>query len=214
MDRRRLGLACGLAAPIVALLAILAATTLDPQFSWLDSALSHTGELPADRSISASFLLDAPQFLAFNGGMIVAGLLDLPFAAVLYEDARNRLERAGVVVLGIAVVLLASVGVFFLPLSPHGPVAIGHFLAATVFFVVYGAGAIRAGRRRFGALTASLAVAHLLGWFVWALWLADGPVPGIALPEVWGAALFGGWTFLVAARKLQEDLGDIRSLLP
>lgn len=205
---RTLGLGCGVAAPVVAAVAILVATTLDPGFSWLDSALSHTGELPAGRSLSLALLAERPQFLAFDGGLLLAGLLGLPFAAVLYGDAEHGLERAGAVVFGVAVLLLAGVGVFYLPKALHGPVAIGHFLATTLFFVVYGAGAVRAGRRRFGAATAALTVVHVLGWLVWAIWLADDLVPGIALPEAFGAVLFGGWTLLVAARRLRDSVGD------
>lgn len=205
MHRRELGLASGVAAVIVAALAILAATTLDPGFEWLDSALSHTGDHPAGRVPTVSFLRTNPQFLAFNGGLIVAGLLGLPFAAVLYDDAENSLERAAATIYSLAVVLLAGVGVFHLPHQPHGSVAIGHYLATTAFFAAAGAGAIRAGERRFGAITASLAPVHLAGWILWATALAAGPVPGLAVPETYGAALFGGWTFVVAIAGLREE---------
>lgn len=210
MNRRTAGLACGLAAPLVALLAIVAATTLDPGFAWLESALSDTGALPAGRTVSLSLFADRPQFLAFNGGLVLSGALGLPFAGVLYADARNRLERAGAVVYGLAALSLAGVGVFFLPRPPHGAVAIGHYLATTLCFAVYGVGAARAGDRRFGQVTATLAPLHLLGWTVWAVALADGPVPGLAVPETFGALLFGGWSFVVAAWKLRADAREQR----
>lgn len=193
-----MAIACGRSAPLIAAIAIFAATTLDPGFSWLDSALSHTGELPTGRSLSASLFVDRPQFFAFNGGLLLTGVLGLPFAWVLYADAANVLERLGAVVFGLALLLLAGVGVFFLPQPQHGPVAIGHFLATTLFFLCYGAGAALDGRRQFGAATAAFGLLHLLGWAVWAVALADGPVPGIAAPELFGALLFGGWTFAVA----------------
>lgn len=204
-SRRRLGYASGIAATLVAFAAILAATTLDPGFGWLDSALSHTGELPANRSLTADFLRSNPQFVAFNGGLILSGLLGLPFAAVLYHDAENRIQRAAAATYALAVLLLAGVGVFHLPRTLHAPVAIGHYLATTAFFAVEGAGAIRAGARRFGAITAALAPVHLAGWVVWAVALADGPVPGLAVPETYGALLFGGWTVAVAAARLREE---------
>lgn len=202
MERRTLALRCGVLAPLLALATIVAATTLDPGFAWLDSALSHTGELPPGRSVSLSLVADRPSFLAFNGGLILTGLVGLPFAAVLYRDAANALERAGAAVFALALLALSGVGVFYLPRPLHGPVAVGHYLAVTAFFWVYGAGAALAGRRRFGAVTAALGVVHLLGWALWATLLADGPVPGLAVPETFGALLFGGWSFVVAARKL------------
>lgn len=204
MNRRRVALGCGVLAPVVAFLAIVAATTLDPGFSWFESALSDTGALPEGRSVSPSLVADRPQFLAFNGGLVLAGVLGLPFAAVLYGDAANGIERAGAAIYGLATALLAGVGVFFLPHPLHAPVALGHFLASTLFFLVYGAGAARAGRREFGAVTASLGVLYALGWIAWGTLLAGGPVPGIALPEAWGAVLFGGWTVVVAGRKLRR----------
>lgn len=203
MNRRNVAAACGLAAPIVAAAAILAATLLDPAFAWTTSALSDTGALPAGRSVSLSpsLVRSSPQVPVFNGGLIATGLLGLPFAWRLWTAAEHVGQRAGAAWYALAVVFLGLVGVFPLPHPLHGPVAVGHFATATVALWVYGSGTVLAGRPRAGLATIWLGIGHVLVWIGWALALASGPVPGIAIPETVGAAIFGGWT-VARARSL------------
>lgn len=205
VDWTRIGPRCGVVAPVLAAVTILLATTLDPSFNWLDSALSHTGELPEGASVSASLLFEKPSFFVFNGGLVLTGLVGLPFGVLLFVESRNVFERVGAVTFLLTLLTLAAVGVFYLPKDLHGPAAIAHFLALTVFFWIYGTGAALGGRVRLGLATVWLGIGHLVFWLAWAVWLQSGPIPGLAIPEIVGAIGFGGWSFYVAVQRLREE---------
>lgn len=202
MNVRNACAASGLVAPLVAAIGILSATLADPSFSWATSALSDMGALPRGRSVTASFLRSNPQFLLFNGGLILAGILGLPFARTLRTAAENRAHRAGAAAFAVAIVAMALVGVFHIPRPPHGAVAIAHYLAATIALWTYGTGTALAGAVRRGLATIWLGIAHVLFWILWALFLSSGPVPGIAVPETVGAAIFGAWILATARSRL------------
>lgn len=215
MDRRRLAIRTGLVAPPVALGGILLATLVDPSFSWIDSALSHTGELPPGRSISLDLFLDRPSFLLFNGSLLVTGLLGLPFAWLLYVDADHPLKRSGAVTLAVALLSLAGVGVFHLPHGWHAPSAIVHFIATMGFLWLYGLGMAQSGERRRGTVTVALGFLVLGAWLLWTFAMGDA---GIAIPEYVGALALSGWVMAEAFRRLEErdreaavaDLGRVR----
>ncbi|AGN00142.1 hypothetical protein L593_00935 [Salinarchaeum sp. Harcht-Bsk1] len=205
MDRRGIAIRAGLVAPPIALVGILLATLVDPDFTWLDSALSHTGELPPGRSISLSLIADRPSFLLFNGSLIVAGLGGLPFAWLLHDDATHPLQRSGAITLTVALVSLAAVGVFHLPHGWHAPSAIVHFLSTMGFLWLYGLGMAQVGDVRRGAVTALLGTIVLATWLLWTFALPDA---GIAIPEFVGALALGGWILVEAFRKLEERERD------
>ncbi|WP_248515505.1 DUF998 domain-containing protein [Salinarchaeum laminariae] len=202
MNRRETAIRAGILAPPIVLVGIFLATIVDPSFSWLNSALSHTGELPPGRSISFDLLVDRPSFFLFNGSLIVTGFGGLPFAWLLYRDADHPLKRSGAVTLALALLSLAAVGVFHLPHSWHAPAAIVHFIATMGFLLVYGLGLAETGERRRGAVTAGLGVLVLATWLLWTLVLTDA---GIAIPEMVGAVALGGWVVTEAFEKLEEE---------
>lgn len=196
---------CGVVGPLVAATAILAATLVDPTFSWTTSALSDTGALPDGRSVTWSFVRESPQFLLFNGGLILTGIVGAPFAVSLWSRSENLAHRIGVAAFLAALVALALVGVFHLPRPPHGTFAIAHYLAATLALWTFGTGSALAGDVRRGLATIWLGIAHLLFWLLWAAVLASGPIPGLAVPETVGAAIFGGWTVATALDELDRS---------
>jgi hypothetical membrane protein len=199
MDRRGLAIRTGLVAPPVALGGILLATLVDPSFSWIDSALSHTGELPPGRSISIGLVLDRPSFLLFNGSLIVTGLVGLPFAWLLYVDADHALKRSGAATLAVALLSLAAVGVFHLPHGWHAPSAIVHFIATMGFLWLYGIGMAQSGEPRRGGVTAALGFVVLGTWLLWTF----ATNAGIAIPEYVGALALSGWVMSDAFRRLE-----------
>jgi len=201
MDRRGIAIRTGLAAPPIALVGILLATLVAPEFSWLDSALSHTGELPPGRSISLALIADRPSFLLFNGSLIVAGVGGLPFAWLLHDDASHPLQRSGAITLAVALLSLAAVGVFHLPHGWHAPAAIVHFLSTMGFLWLYGLGTAQIGHVRRGATAVLLGTIVLATWLLWTFSMADA---GIAIPEFVGALALGGWILTEAFRKLEE----------
>ena len=182
---RRAALWAGPVGVVVSALGIFLPVLLAPWFSWTGNALSHLG-----RAGEAT----APLF---NGGLVVAGLLGLAFAARVWLAAENTLGRLGVVLLALSFANMALVGVFALPHDLHGPVAVAFFLSFTYGLFVHGSGDALAGHRRRGLLSIWLGIAHITGWLLF----AAAPFDGIALPELVGSAALATWV-LVTFRAL------------
>ncbi|MDZ7730783.1 MAG: DUF998 domain-containing protein [Natrialbaceae archaeon] len=90
---------------------------------------------------------DTGTFWLFNGGLILAGLIGLPFGWRLWQEVTNRVEQIGVAILGLSVFGMVAVGIFFLghtdyylSVSLHGISALLVFLGAPVASWVYGYG--------------------------------------------------------------------------
>jgi hypothetical membrane protein len=181
----RTAAAFGVLSILVSLGTIGVAILLSARFSLSTSALSDLGRAGWTTTV------------VFNGGLLVAGLLALPFGVVLARNARTLLHAAGSVAFSLSAVSLALIGVFALPAPEHGLVAIGFFLAFTVAFVCYGAGDVRTGARGRGLATLGLALVHVLGW---AVWLGAGTPGGLAIPEIVGSACLSAWVLATAAR--------------
>lgn len=178
MDRLRRAMAwSGIASSLVGFVATLLATALSPTFSWTANALSVLGAA------------DAATPWLFNGGLIAAGVVALPFAWVLFAAARHILERLGAASFAGSVVALALVGLFPIGTSLHAPVAVAYFLLFTVAMWLHGSGAALAGDVRRGLVSIWLGIGHLLAWLVWA---ASG-LGGIAIPEFVGSAILLAW---------------------
>jgi len=201
-DRRRFGLYCGVAAPIVSLLTLLLATLVDPEFSWRQKALSDLGEVPDGESFLYAIETGQAEFFLFNGGLVATGLLGLGFAGVLFDEAQNVVERTGSLVYALSLIMLGAVGVFHLEHHLHGPVAITYFALAPLALLWYGAGRILRGTVQFGLLTIAAGVGFVLAWFAWGIWLAESVAPGVAVPEFASALLFAGWSFGTASIRL------------
>lgn len=178
---RRFALASGALAPVVAFGAVLVATLLSPAFAWPTSALSELGVTPASASL-------------FNGGLVVGGVLGVPFVRVLTTD-RGPLV-AGVFALSVAA--MAGVGVFPSGHPLHFPVALAFYLLLTATLLVDGLVALRTGAERWAVTTLALASVHLGSWTLWVIDVGVGP--GLAVPEAVGAALFSVWVWASAWR--------------
>ncbi len=107
----------------------------------------------------------------FNGSLVAAGLL-------------------GVVVLAASFGSSGLVGVFSLPHSLHGPVALAYFILLTLGLFVHGTGDVLAGHPYRGLRSIWFGVAHVAGWVL----LGFVPFEGIALSELVGAVGVWGWT--------------------
>lgn len=210
-DHTRLATACGFVAPAVALGAILLATFVaSPEtFAWHDRALSDMGRPGAE------------TFWLFNGALVAGGLLGAPFVRRVWLATRNRLERAGTVALAVAMAGMVGVGVFFLEHTTyylatnlHAAAALTVFAGAPAANWLYGAGAIRAGDRRWGRSTIGFGVAHVAAWTAWIAYgrtIATDAGAWFAVPEAVAAALFGGWVVLLARRLWRIDGRDEKS---
>jgi len=186
----------GVAVPIWTLGTILLATLLSPSFAWTVNALSNLG---AETDVSTSLTI-----LVFNGGLITGGVAGVAFAVALRAGSRHTFERLGAVVYAIAVLAMAGVGVFPQDRALHFPMAGGFYLLFTVAFWIYGAGNVLAGEPTRGRVTILLGVAHLVMWVGWVqtVGLTGG---GLAIPEIVGALVFGGWTVVTARWHLVGD---------
>ncbi|MXV64037.1 DUF998 domain-containing protein [Natronorubrum sp. JWXQ-INN-674] len=202
-DWHRRATICGLAAPIVALGAIVLATLLaaPETFTWRGRALSDMGRT------------DAVTFPLFNGGLILGGLLGIPFGWQLWIESRTALERLGVALLWAATIGLIGVGVFFLghtavylETSLHGPAALLYFGIAPFAQWVYGSGLVLADEPRLGLVSIWLGIVHPLAWVGWLLYrtVAADPMAWFAVPEFVAALAFGSWILVLAVDRRTE----------
>lgn len=176
----------GFVAPAVALGSMLLAALLAPWFSWSTDALSDLG---------AAGRATAPLF---NGGLLLAGVLALPFARWLWRTAGNTLERLGSAVFALAAAALSLIGLFPTGTALHFPAALSFYLLFTAAMLCHGAGSLRRGATRRGGATVAFAVLHLASWAIWVEGIRLGP--GLAIPETVGAVIVVGWMAAVARR--------------
>ncbi|ESP87632.1 hypothetical protein K933_12977 [Candidatus Halobonum tyrrellensis G22] len=169
----------GSLAVVLALVGIPLVTLLAPWFAWPANALSDLGVAPRTAAL-------------FNGTLLVAAALGLPYAWALWRDATGWARASGVL-FAPTLLLLGGVGAFPSGSPYHFPAAVGFYLGLTATLVAD-------GLTRHGTATgrASLAFAALhVGQ--WALWVAGVRVgPGLAVPEFVGAAVLALWVLALS----------------
>ncbi|MFW6435122.1 MAG: DUF998 domain-containing protein [Halovenus sp.] len=181
----RVGPALGLAAITAAFIGIFGAVLLSPSFAWSENALSNLGVTDHAAGTGTTVLL-------FNGGLILGGLLGVGFAVTLALRVEPLLARLGAGLFGIAMASMAGVGVFPQGHSLHFPVAAGLYLLFSVASIVYAGGLALNNNRRGALVSAALGVANLAIWIGWVSTVGID-APGLAIPEILGAACIGTW---------------------
>lgn len=186
----------GVAAVLVTFGTMGAAIAVSPAFSPTVNALSDLG----DASTSAG---TATTELLFNGGLMVGGVLGIGFAVGLAVLADHLLQRVGAVVFAVSMASMAGVGFFPQDGPYHFEVASGFYMLFSVALLIYGPGQLLLGRRQEALLSLSAAVGNLA---VWIYWGATGGLsqPGLAVPELIGAALLAVWVVVTVA-VLRQD---------
>ena len=211
-DTRRTLTYFGLVASTVALVTLLLATLVDPLFSWRSRSLSSMGEANG-KALLAIDTADQLAFLLFNGGLLFGGILGLPYAARLWTETVNGIEKVGVVVFALALTCMTGVGFAYVdgPANAlHFPFAAGFFLLLTVALLVFGTGFALDRNPAVGVGTMWLGIFHLFAWLFWvlleaAVWTGDGDTwTYFAVPEAVGAAVFGGWVIWTARTLLRD----------
>lgn len=184
VSRSRVAAVSGVGASTLSFGGIVLAVALAPWFSLTDNALSDLGV--ADSAAVAT---------AFNWGLILAGLVALPYAWALWTSAsesRGRVDslvaRAVAVGFALAALLMSAVGVFPSGDPLHFPVAAGFYLALTA---VVGVDGLRRWRTTTGKAAVAGAVGHLGQWWLYVEGVRLGP--GLAIPELVGAGLLVAW---------------------
>ena len=208
VERRAALVKVGYAGAIASVGLVFLATLVDPKFDWRTRSLSSMGEATG-QSLLALGSVDQVAFVVFNLGLTLAGVLGLPFLALLWTDSENRIERIGLGLGGVT--LLGSIGVAVAFLD--GPFDPFHFLAAMTFFFgmtftmwAYGTGLAKRTGGEYGLAAIWFANLHALTWVVWImleafLYTGDGDTwTYFAVPEFVGAVLFGAFVFRQARR--------------
>jgi len=192
-DLTRAGRPAGLAAVLIAALGIAGAAFASPAFAVTANALSDLGQ-------PGNAVATPVTMLLFDGGLILAGVVGLPLAVVLWRRSETRLGQAAVVPFTVALLGMVGVGRFPAGKPLHVPAAVTLYLASMVAMGVHGVGTALAGRRHRAAGTLLLVIIHVGGWWWWA---SAGPVlrPGLAIPELLGAAVFAAWVTLTAGEE-------------
>ncbi|EJN60135.1 DUF998 domain-containing protein [Halogranum rubrum] len=165
----------GYLAPVVTLGGILLAVVVSPSFSWSESALSDLG-------------VAASTALLFNGGLVVGGLLGLPYAYALWHDGPGGVGRLTPLSFALAVTAMGLVGVFVSGTPLHFPVALSFYLLVSTTLVLDG---LTRRSTPEGRVSALLGVGHVVGWTIWVTGVRFGT--GLAVPETVGAVVFATW---------------------
>ncbi|WP_254529669.1 DUF998 domain-containing protein [Natrinema gelatinilyticum] len=204
VDRTKIATYCGVAGPAVSLGAIVLAMVLAPPetFTWGERALSDMGRY------------GAPTFLLFNGGLILGGLISIPFVWRLWSASRNTVERLGITLIAVAVVGMVGVGVFFLEhtalyleTSLHGVAALTVFGVAPFASWVYATGAALAEDGPLAIASFWFGNVHPLAWLGWLVAIGGETDTGswFAVPEFVAAVAFGGWILVIAVVLHRRD---------
>lgn len=197
-------LSCGVAAPAVGVVGVVAAALLAPEFQPLEHGISHLG------------VAEGVASWVFNGAILLTGVAAFPFGLVLAFTANNTLEKLGVASLWIGVFCMFLLG--FVNLShylPHLALGLTFFTLMTLAFYLYGAGNVYAGRVSHGLGSIALGALHQTVWLVWGVVFFrgyEGPLleaPAILLPEVVGLLLLVGWALREAYGPIREDWLDV-----
>jgi len=193
-DLTRAGRLAGLAAVLIAALGIAGAAFASPAFAVTANALSDLGQ-------PGNAVATPVTMLLFDGGLILAGVVGLPLAVVLWRRSETRLGQAAVVPFTVALLGMVGVGRFPAGKPLHVPAALTLYLASMAAMGFDGIGDALSGQHRRAAVTGSLVAVHVAGWWWWA---ASGPVlrPGLALPELLGAGVFAAWVVLIGSERL------------
>lgn len=180
--RRRVAAVSGAGASFVSAAGIALAVALAPWFSLAGNALSDLGVADA-----------TPVAAAFNWGLILAGVVGLPYAWALWSASDDLAGRVVAAVFAVALLLLAGVGVFPSDSSLHFPVALGFYLAVTVVFAADG---LRRRATTAGRVALAFAAVHVGQWWLYVAGVRVGP--GLAIPELVGAGLFVAWVLALS----------------
>jgi len=184
----------GLAGPLTAFLGIALAMALSSSwFSWFDNALSDLGVSPA-----------APFF---NGGLILCGIITLPFALRLTLILRQRHPLPGIIsglLLTASMIFLIGVGVFTENAGRiHGAVSVLFFVTLLLSGLAAGVTlALDPSTLLHGVLAIALSLAATITWILY--WLLQ-PWNGVAIPEFISAISAYLWVIPVDIHLYRQE---------
>jgi hypothetical membrane protein len=182
----------GFVAPSLVFSFILVAIASWSQFNWINNALSDLGVVSG---ITATI---------FNIGLIVGGLIFLIFAAGLFKFVGvHWIGKVGVVIFGLACIMLILIGVFNESFSPtHYLVSVGLFTLMPISMLVLVAALWIQGRHMLSLFTLTLS---LFAAAVWVLELAVQYTSGVAIPEFVSGLAGAFWVIVMSNLMLKES---------
>jgi hypothetical membrane protein len=188
---QRIGVAAGIAAPVVGFICILAAIASYPAFSWTDNALSDLGIVSG---------ITGPLF---NFGLFASGILALSFAAfgLFNYFGKGWVGRIGSATFAAATLALMAIGIFNESFSPiHYLVSVAFFVLAPIsLFILTGAFWL-AHKRSIAGFTVLVAFAAALPWL---LLFAFNYVPNVAIPEFISGLAVSAWVIVLSTKMLK-----------
>ena len=179
--------ACGILAPLLALLFIWAAIAIHPWFNFPGHALSALGALKAQ------------QHWVYNLGMILVGSVGIVFASGVPSLANSLLGIGGVGVFVAGFLNLVLVGIFPGGTGPHNTVSMLFFLLSTIGILLLGIDQLLDRKTRpWGVLLISLIALGLTSV------LLVGTIEhlGAAIPETIAAFAFSEFSIVFGLRLL------------
>lgn len=188
---QRIGVATGIASPVVGFICILAAIASYPAFSWTDNALSDLGIVSG---------ITGPLF---NFGLFASGLLALSFATfgLFNYLGKGWVGRIGSASFAASTLALMAIGIFNESFSPtHYLVSVAFFVLAPISLFILTAAFWLAHKRRIAGFTVLVAFAAA---FPWILLFAFNYVPNVAIPEFLSGLAVSAWVIVVSTKMLK-----------
>ncbi|MDT8782251.1 MAG: DUF998 domain-containing protein [Candidatus Bathyarchaeota archaeon] len=188
----RIGLASGLASPIVAFTCILSAIASYPEFSWTHNALSDLGILEG---------ITAPLF---NIGLCISGFLGFLFSVfALYPFLKQHLTgKLGSAVFAAVTLTLISIGIFN---EHYVPI---HFLVSVIFFTlvpislfILTSAFYLSRQRSMAVFTIAVGIAAALPWI---FQYTFNYFTRVAIPETLSAIAVSVWVIIVVIKIIKQ----------
>lgn len=199
MSRRRfttlkkIGLASGIASPIVAFICIFSAIISYPEFSWTHNALSDLGVVEG---------ITAP---IFNVGLIVSGFFGFLFSVfALYPNSKQLLiGKIGSVAFAAVTITLICIGIFnehFVPI--HYIVSVIFFALVPISLFILTVAFYLKHDHSTAMFTVTIGIVAALPWI---FQLTLKYVPNVAIPETLSAIAVSIWVIGIVKKILSQN---------
>jgi hypothetical membrane protein len=192
----------GFLAPLVSLLCILIATTISPNFDWLDNALSDLGSWY--RTDLGNFQIFSA--ILFNGGLILTGLLTIYFTIWMMKRLKDVPIKIGFGIFLGPSLFLIGVGIF------SEDFTLAHILSAVFFFfsipisiLIIGLVLLRLREMRIVGFVSILFAVLSLG-IIFQPWI----ILSVAIFETLEALVLLGWIWFVNIMDLRGGFSSIQ----
>jgi hypothetical membrane protein len=199
------GALIGLIAPMIALVSIVSAILLSPDFDWVTNALSDLGHYTRT-DIGPNPLVRA---IIFNAGLITTGVLLIIISIGFLKQINDWPTRIAMLPFLIAAGFLASIGIFSENFGDiHFIVSVGLFLSFPFAMWFVGLSWLRF-RHLWWFSALSLALPFFSVYIWWGTFNNAVPWTGMAIPEILTAMTAILWIWLFLALEIKGKLSHL-----